>query len=350
MPVPLSDCAALLAESESLLAARRLLDAVECFRKAEAAGGSPDRCAAGRWMAYMLLGEYESAWQESDSIRKRGMPDPNRFWQGEDLTGKRVIVRCLHGYGDAVQFLRYIPLLNAVVSRLIVEVPPRLVELAQCFDGIDHLITWGAKAPPQPPAWDVQVEVMELPYIFRTQRSELPLFTNYLHLPSTSNRERGRRTPFRVGLVSAAGAWNPARAIPMEMLQPLFSIDECEFWNLCGGPENVRGVHPMEISMHEDSCCSESIEGLAAIISELDLVITVDTLAAHLAGALGVKTWVLLQYQADWRWMHDRSDCPWYPSAQLFRQPVPGDWKSVVASVYQELRNITHRERRRQVA
>ena len=334
-----SDCAGLFAEAESLLAQRRLPDAVECFHRAEAAGENPDRCAAGRWMAFMLSGRFESAWQESDAIRKRGLPDPQRIWHGEDLVGKRVIVRCLHGYGDAVQFFRYAPLLHATASRLIVEAPPRLLQLAHCFDGIDQLITWGAEAPTQPPAWDVQVEVMELPYLFRTQVEELPLFTGYLHLPTTPTLSMHRSPSLRVGVARTAGSWNPARAIPSEMLQPLFAIAGCEFWNLQGGPHNAPSASPANTSMHEDSRCRDSIEGLAALISELDLVVTVDTLAAHLAGALGVKTWLLLQYEADWRWMHGRSDSPWYPSVQLFRQPVPGDWKAVITSVCQALRS-----------
>ena len=126
MFLPKSNPIALLAEAETLLAARRLPDALEAFRRAEAAGADADRCAAGRWLAHILVGDFENAWRESDCIRKRGKPDPHRFWQGEDLNGKRVIVRCLHGYGDAVQFLRYAPLLRRMVSRLIIEVPPRL--------------------------------------------------------------------------------------------------------------------------------------------------------------------------------------------------------------------------------
>ena len=292
----------------------------------------------------MLSGHFESAWQESDAIRSRGLPDSQRLWHGQDVAGKRVIVRCLHGYGDAVQFLRYAPLLHAMASRLIVEAPPRLMQLAQCFNGIDQLVTWGADAPPQPPAWDAQVEVMELPYLFRTQLDELPLFTNYLHLPGTPTLSLDRSPSLRVGVARTAGSWNPARAIPSETLRPLFAIAGCEFWNLQGGPHNASGVHPADTPMHEDSRCRDSIAGLAALISELDLVITVDTLAAHLAGALGVKTWLLLQFEADWRWMHGRGDSPWYPSMQLFRQPVPGDWNAVVASVCRELRSECNRQ------
>ena len=344
---PHVDCTALLLRAESLLAGRCLPDAVKCFEMAEAAGADADRCAAGRWMAHMLAGHFQSAWQESDAIRRRDRPDSNRFWQGEDLSGARVIVRCLHGYGDAVQFLRYAPLLRATVSHLIVEVPPRLLELAQCFDGVDHAITWGAEAPVQPPAWNVQLEVMELPYIFRTQLSELPLSTHYLHLLGVSKLPGDRPASTRVGLAWTAGAWNPARAIPLATLRPLFTLEQCEFWDLSNGPDHEQSAMPAGISMHDDAGCRDSIAGLAATVSQLDLVITVDTLAAHLAGALGVTTWVLLQHEADWRWMHDRTDSPWYPGMRLFRQPVPGDWQSVVASVHQALQQRNTRVGRR---
>ena len=120
-------------------------------------------------MAHMLAGNFAAAWRESDAIRQRGAPDPHRYWTGDDLRGQRVILRCLHGYGDAVQFLRYVPRLRALASHLVVEVPPAMMEIASCFDGVDDVITWGAGAPAVPPEWNAQVEVMELPYLFRTE-------------------------------------------------------------------------------------------------------------------------------------------------------------------------------------
>ncbi|HKO17371.1 MAG TPA: hypothetical protein VJU82_00640, partial [Acidobacteriaceae bacterium] len=144
--------------AEWLLECRKLAHAVPALNCAELRGASPDRCSAGRWLAAMLRGDFPAAWVESDAIRSRGAPDLNRFWQGEDIRGKRVIVRCLHGFGDAVQFLRFAPMLRALVSKLIVEVPPAMSEIARCFQGVDSVITWGEQAPAVPPQWDVQVE------------------------------------------------------------------------------------------------------------------------------------------------------------------------------------------------
>jgi hypothetical protein len=327
---------ALLAQAEQSLAARDPEAAAALFRRAEMHGADPDRCAAGRWMAYMLAGDFAAAWKQSDAIRASARPDPHRFWNGEDLAGKRVIVRCLHGFGDAVQLLRYAPCLRSLCKEVIFEVPPALLALAQSFDGVEHVVTWGERAPSTEQAWDVQVEVMELPYIFRTRLGELPLAEHYLTLPetllSTVAAEMAPRGLPRIGLVWSAGEWNASRSLPPALLAPLLEEPACEFWNLQGGParEALDGLREID-------ACSNGILPLAAVIAQMDLVITVDTLSAHLAGALGVPAWVMLQDAADWRWMTDRDDSPWYRSLRLFRQPAAGDWASVVARLRAEL-------------
>lgn len=329
----------LLSEAEELLEQRRLADAVAGFQVAEAAGYDVDRCAAGRWGAAMLAGDFETAWQESDGIRQRGAPDPNRFWQGEDLSGKRVVVRCLHGFGDAVQFLRYARQLKVLASQLIVECAPAMLELTRCIAGVDEVITWGVGAPAYPPTWDVQLEVMELPYFFRSTLVSLPPLNDCLKVPAfaleTARTALGSCSSPRVGVVWASGEWNPARSIQLKALRSILSRRDYEFWNLQGGPvrkewatmgvrRNLRD-HPML----DDA----GIVSLAAFIQQLDLVITVDTLAAHLAGALNIPCLLMLQHAADWRWMMERHDSPWYPSLRLFRQPRPGDWEAVVDQV-----------------
>jgi hypothetical protein len=334
----------LVRQAEEHLSARRLSEAVDLFQRAETRGADADRCAAGRWMIHMLLGDFELAWRESDAIGRRGAPDPHRFWQGESLRDKRVILRCLHGFGDAVQFLRYVPHLREIASSLIIEVPPRLRELASCFDGIDEVITWGEGAPASTPEWDVQIESIELPFVFRTRLSDLPLTTNYLNISRGSNCIPVVAVPFhnvlRVGLAWTAGAWNPKRSIPFPIIQSLLEVDGCEFWSLQASAEVVDGdSFSTSTILHEDDACRNSINALAVKISQLDLVITVDTLAAHLAGALGVSAWLLLQHEADWRWLHQVDKSPWYPSLRLFRQPKAGDWKSVIGATKDALRN-----------
>ena len=304
-------------------AERRVRQALELFDRAQAAGHGADDCAAGRWTCWMLLGRMEHAWRESDAIALRAAPDPHRFWDGEPLDGRRVMLRCLHGLGDTIQFIRYARELRTRVAHLIVEAQPKLMELLRGVDGIDQLITWGDAEPP----WHKQIEVTELPRYFRTSLETIPAHVPYLRVPAAA-RERARlRMPssgprLRVGLNWAAGEWNAARSLSRDQLAPLASA----------------GVWFYDLQFQPEAGITPTILDTAADILQLDLVVTVDTMVAHLAGALARPVWTLLPFEADWRWMLNRDDTPWYPTMRLFRQPRPGDWTSVIAAVAQSLR------------
>lgn len=297
-------------------------------------------------MAFMMLGRFEHAWKESDAIRLRGTPDPHRFWNGEDIRGKAVIVRCLHGFGDAVQHLRFLPSLRERAARTILEVPPGMVELAHCFAGTDEIITWGDAAHKQVPHWDVQVEVVELPYQLRLRIEDLPFAAQYLHPPRTAIKSASapfRNSPRpRVGVAWSCGEWNLSRSIPIDELRPIIRAANIDFWNLQGGPvrrEWQRFEPRLNVRDAPEFCADAGLLPLAAFVSQLDLIITVDTLVAHLGGALGIPTWIMLQHAADWRWMVNRDDSPWYPSLRLFRQPQPGAWSDVIRNVQRALRD-----------
>jgi hypothetical protein len=316
--------------------------ALEAFHLAEACGADPDRCAAGRWTAHMLAGRFASAWLESDAIRLRGAPDPNRMWNGVPLNNRRIIVRCLHGLGDAIQFLRSAPRLHNLAAEVTYEVPPQLLELAPCFKGVHRAISWGKLAPSVPITWDSQIEVMELPYIFRTELDHLPIVERYLQLPpshrDTIGRTMGASSVPRVGVVWAAGEWNISRSIPFAIFRQLLSASGCEFWSLQGGTaQSDWDQLPFAPQFHDSACLGAGLMTLACVISQLHLVITVDTLAAHLAGAMGIPAWVLLQHAADWRWMANGATSPWYSSLRLFRQPARGDWAGLIQQVRKEL-------------
>lgn len=340
------DAASRLECADNMLLQRRLREARQIFHEAEAIGAPADRCSSGRWMAAMLHGDFEAAWRESDAIRARGAPDPHRFWNGEDLRNACVIVRCLHGFGDAMQMLRYAPQLRQIAARVIFEVPPRMLPIASMFDGVAEVITWGEAAPDVPPAWDVQVEVTELPYLFRTTLDDLPIGTNYLKLPDDMVRQvacaMGPAIRPRIGIVWASGEWNPERSIPLAMLESIVMETSAEFWSLQGDIAAADARSWIEAGMIRDAIaiCGDGLVALAATIANLDLVITVDTLAAHLAGALSKPTWVMLQHAADWRWMTACEDCPWYPTLRLFRQPVPGDWNGTLNRVRDALQEL----------
>ena len=329
----------LLLQAEGLLAARHFEQAAACFDQAEQAGALADHCAGRRWFCYMLAGDYERAWQQSDAIRARSAPDPHRVWDGTPLRGKRVMVRSLHGFGDAIQMLRYAPLIRSQAARLTLQLAPQLVSLARTVAGIDEAVAWGDERP-----YDVQLEITELPYVFRSTLSTLPMDIPYLRLSADKRVEAsallGEKVKPRVGLVWSGSAWDSTRSLPLHLLECLLPVrDAVEFW--CLQPDT---------SEWERFCLQHDLPFLcagghaantfAACTAAMDLVITVDTFAAHLAGALGTPAWILLKRQADWRWLWEREDSPWYPSLRLFRQSVEGEWEPVVAHVARELSRI----------
>jgi hypothetical protein len=224
--------------------------------------------------------------------------------------------------------------------QLIVEVPPKLLELAPMLAGVEHVITWGEQASALAPEWDLQVEINELAHLFRVDLSELAVATQYLRVPQHIT-SRYAALPnevgsVKVGVVWAGGEWNTSRSIPFEDFAPVLQVSACEFWNLQGG-ESRNSWPAGLVHLHAAEECQDSIVALAAMIAQMDLVITSDTLAAHLAGAQGVPCWLMLQHAADWRWMHGREDSPWYPSLRLFRCTRGKGWSEVVGRVVSAL-------------
>ncbi len=293
----------------------------------------------------MLLGDFESAWRESDAIESRGAHDPNQFWDGTNLTGKCVMVRCLHGLGDAIQYARYLPLLRHQASHLIVEAPPDLVCLFEPLDSIDEVITWGEAAPESQPHWEAQIEITELPRYFRSTSDNLPCNVPYLfvpeHLVTLSQDRLGASASMRTGLLWQSSSWNPARSLLLEELTPILACTSFSCYSLQRG-EGRRQLEAAKwgYNIIDTALTSRTILETAADILNLDLVITVDTMVAHLAGALRKPVWTLLPFEADWRWMIRRSDTPWYPTMRLFRQRSKNDWTPVIAEVKHELESL----------
>jgi hypothetical protein len=184
------------------------------------------------------------------------------------------------------------------------------------------------------PRWDTQIEIVELPRIFRTTLDAIPDKIPYVYAPEMQLRLGSGK--LHVGIVWIAGAYNPARSIAVHLLRPLFDVPGCEFFSLQAGPERSE---LMELSsrVHDVYDPDECVFDAAGKLVNLDLLITVDTMMAHLGGALGVPVWTLLPFEADWRWMLDRDDSPWYPTMRLFRQLRQGDWSSPIARVCAEL-------------
>ncbi len=218
----------------------RLEDALLLFHDAESAGTDPDICAAGRWTCHMLCGQFEAAWEESDAIERRGRPDPHRFWDGTSFRGRRVMVRCLHGLGDTIQFIRFVSNIRAQAASVTVEAQPGLKSLLAQAGIADHVMTWGETEPD----WDQQVEINELPKIFRVTETTIPS-TGYLAI-GRPRRPRFRVRPgaVKVGLVWAASVYNPLRSLRLDELAPLFQLPGFSFYSLQAGPacEELRSV------------------------------------------------------------------------------------------------------------
>jgi hypothetical protein len=279
----------------------------------------------------MFLGNFARAWEESSLIEATGVPDPHRYWNGQPWAGKRIMLRGLHGLGDTIQFIRFAPLLREEAESVTLQVHPQLVTLLEGARGVDRVITWPDRKITGSCDWDIQMELTELPRVFRTTVNSLPSSVPYLEVPeerrSWARGYVGCSGQRRVGLVWKTGDWNRNRSIPLQEFNPLLKTTDCKFYSLQKDAD--LGVSPpgiiVDIEKH-----SADVRDTAALLLEMDLIITADTMTAHLAGALGRPVWILLPFDADWRWMLRRRDSPWYPTARLIRQQHPGDWSSAI--------------------
>ena len=282
----------------------------------------------------MRRGEWERAWELSDAgLRERaGRPCHHlprhlqHVWTGAPIEDQRVLVRCYHGLGDTLQFIRYVPRLAELAASVVVWAQPKLLPLLEQVPGIDQLLPLHDGTPET--EYDVDVELMELPHVLRCRPADLPTRVPYLQAePLALPRAAADPRP-RIGLVWQGGDWNPERSMAFGAIAPLAAIP------------GIRPliVQPLAAEAGWDGRTGEypgefDIPAFARLLAALDLLVTIDSMPAHLAGAMGIPTWLLLHHDPDWRWMEGREDSPWYPDMRLFRQQEPGDWDSVVARV-----------------
>jgi hypothetical protein len=325
--------------AEASLKLRRLREAIRLFHLAEQSGFNADACASGRWMCHMLAGDFDLAWNESDSIDERQNHDPNRFWTGHPLTGTRVLVRCLHGLGDTIQFVRYLPLLKQTAAAVYLEAQPLLKELLELSGLADKTLTWGDPEP----AWEQQVEVIELPRIFRTTCDRIPVGVPYLRTSSENGTTPVAvtgltRDKLKVGIVWESSNYNPERSVPLASVAKACALPNVQLYSFQQDPTGLALTKAFAVTDFYDQ--SGSVLEAARRLQTMDLVITVDTMMAHLAGALALQCWTLLPFEADWRWMVGRSDSPWYPTMRLFRQEKQGSWEEPLREVAENLRTL----------
>lgn len=289
----------------------------------------------------LMLGDYASGWRLYESrflVPEHDPPRPGaQVLDLASVAGKRVLVFAEQGRGDAIQFARYLTLLAARDAQVTVEVYPDLRPLFAMIDGITTVID-----PNDPvPAHDLLTPLLSLPLAFDTELDSIPATVPYLSAPAARLQSwaprLGPRTRRRIALTWWGAQHIPKRSIPAYLLSPLLDAD-AEFHavqkDITPSDADWLARHP-EVRVHAPAL--RDFADTAALLAQMDLVITIDTAVAHLAGALGRPVWILLPFSPDWRWLVDCEDSPWYPTARLFRQARAGDWAEVLERVASSL-------------
>ena len=279
---------------------------------------------------------YRSRFKDVGGLKRPNFSRP--LWKGGDLNGKTILVTDEQGFGDTLQFCRYLPLLKQRGARVIFSVHKVLEPLFQHWEAKDVLITHGMEVP----AYDYYCSIFDLPHLFGTTLETIPSTVPYLPIlpPDEATFLPSDGRP-KIGVVwggSPAHANDTRRSIPLKLFSELFKETHYQFYSLnrdmkAGDAELLPQLPVIDLAPR-----IKNFADGAKLIGQLDLVITCDTATAHLAGGLGIPVWVMLPFAPDWRWLTDRTDNPWYPQARLFRQPKISDWESTVRFVQDALK------------
>jgi hypothetical protein len=315
--------------------------AIADFRQALAAGGESASLRFDLALAHLVAGDlatgfalYEARFEDPRlGTPARSLPWPR--WSGvEPLAGQRILLHAEQGLGDTLQFARYAPLVAARGARVVLEVPAPLAGLLRPLDGVSAVIARGNPLP----VVDCHCPLGSLPLALGTTLATIPASIPYLHADAVDvaawQAQPGDRRP-RVGLVWAGNRRHRndrRRSLPLAALAPLARGP----WQLVSLQKDLTLDDAQRLAGWQAIDAGPRLgdfAATAAALTALDLVVTVDTAVAHLAGALGRPAWVLLPHAPDWRWLLGRADSPWYPTLRLFRQPRPGDWARVVRQV-----------------
>lgn len=310
----------------------------------------------GLAMAYLLTGsllegwkEYEYRWQRNN-MTPRVLAKPQ--WSGEPLQGKTLFIHAEQGLGDTLQFIRYAKLAKTAGATVIAAVQKPLVTLLSRCPYLDRVISLEQKIT----NFDYHIPLMSMPLVYQTKLESIPTDIPYLYADEQLIQYWGevlkKEQTFNIGI-----CWqgNPnystaslrrtvaAKSMPLHLFAPLANIPGVRLYSLqrTSGTEQLAEINDLfELHTFDDSFDVEHgrFMDTAAVMKRLDLVITVDTATCHLAGGLGIPAWLMLPNPPDWRWMLERSDTPWYPTMQLFRQPESGDWESVINEITQKVK------------
>ncbi len=301
-------------------------------------------------MVLLTLGEFEEGWAAYEwrwatgafSAHRRYFKSP--LWTGEQsLNGRTVLLHGEQGLGDTIQFVRYAAHVARLGAAVVLEVQPELVALIAKIEGAAHVIARGEKLIP----FDFHCPLMSLPFACKTKMTSIPADVPYLKISETQASNWAKRLRTKKPLVGVAWAGQRShnndvnRSMGLSSFAPLFDLADVQFVSLQHDPStNDRGLLRSHCNVLDVDKDLRSLVDTAALISQLDCVISVDTAVAHLAGALAKPTIVLLPFAADFRWLCGRDDSPWYPTARLFRQSQFGRWENVIEQVRAHLVNL----------
>jgi tetratricopeptide (TPR) repeat protein len=321
----------------------------ECYQRAR--GLSPGSSEVVTYMGLLHLSEGNlargwSEYEQRESARRARSRFSQPQWKGEPLEGARIFLHAEQGLGDALQCVRYVPLVAARGGDVVLGVQKRLHRLLAGTAGARQVI----RADERPLEFRWHCPLLSLPLAFATDLTTIPAVIPYVN-PDPAQvevwRQRLQGNSIRVGLAWGGNPNYPHelwRSIPLEQLTPLTNLEGTTFYSLQMGPPAAQvkhlGTRVHIIDLQDEQ---KDFADTAAIVANLDLVISIDTSVAHLAGAMGKPVWILLNNSPDWRWLLDREDSAWYPTARLFRQSALGNWQEVITRVERELRGLIAR-------
>jgi tetratricopeptide (TPR) repeat protein len=302
--------------------------------------------------ALLLQGNFIQGWNEYEWRKLMDNFEPRSFSKpvliDENISGKKILVCCEQGLGDTINFVRYLPMLKELGAHVIFECDPRLADVLSNCEGIDKFIVRNGKDEPTI-EYDYYTYLLSLPLYFQTESKNIPAKIPYINI-GKSKVENWSKLITKDGSINVGIVWagNPKhvndknRSCDLQNFAELFEIPHTKFFSLQKGKglEQIDKIQSNRI-MNLDLQFT-SFEDTAAAVANLDLVISVDTSVAHLAGALGKDIWIMLPFLPDWRWQLERSDSPWYPSARLFRQTEEKKWDSVIQEIKSELLNLVN--------
>lgn len=325
--------------------------AIVCYKKAIKLNESYDAAQFALGMAYLSKGDFEQGWHQHARFLKQvdRNGDKLRIFLKEGTTqGKTILLKPEGGLGDSINFVRYAQVLQKYGIKVIVAVPNQLYALFKNCPGIDLLVPIGSQIP----HFDDHTTLMSIPAILYSHEHKLPFFEPYIFPDPTLVTKWGQYLQhdkkFKVGICWESSVYNDSsrppvarRGMSLEMLYVLSEIEGISLYSLqqCDGLEQLKNI-PSYVKIHtfdENFDKPDNFMDTAAVMHHMDLIISVDTAIAHLAGAMGRPIWLMLPYATDWRWIAHQTSSPWYPTMKIFQQPHPFDWQSVVDNIFWEI-------------